>query len=69
MQNSRYGKSRHYVGTCVWCSSDYELAYSRARDSANFCTKKCEVEARFWLHDQIKAPIIPGPDIQPESDH
>lgn len=56
MQNSRYSAGRN-VSTCIWCSSDYELAYSRARDNSNFCSKKCEVEARFWLHDQLKAPI------------
>ena len=57
MQNDRYAGQK--VGTCIWCSSDYELAYSRARDNGHFCTKKCEVESRFWLHDQLKQPIAP----------
>jgi len=56
MQNDRYAGRQ--VGTCIWCVSEYDLAFSRARDNVHFCTKKCEIEARFWLHYQLKAPII-----------
>jgi hypothetical protein len=34
---------------CSWCKSDYEIAGSHARDQQTFCSKKCELEARFWL--------------------
>jgi len=34
---------------CTWCKSEYEIAASHARDQRTFCSKKCELEARFWL--------------------
>ena len=46
---------------CTWCKSLYHVAGSHARDQRVFCSKKCELEARFWLFrlfqpvDKIKA--------------
>lgn len=34
---------------CTWCKSQYAVESSRARDPRTFCSKKCEMEARFWL--------------------
>ncbi len=34
---------------CTWCKSTYYVDASHARDQATFCSKKCEMEARFWL--------------------
>ena len=34
---------------CSWCKSKYEATASHARDQQTFCSKKCELEARFWL--------------------
>lgn len=34
---------------CTWCRSQYQIAASHARDQRTFCSKKCELEARFWL--------------------
>ncbi len=34
---------------CTWCKSQYSPESSRARDQRTFCSKKCEMEARFWL--------------------
>ncbi|MDP9267291.1 MAG: hypothetical protein M3P27_03070 [Acidobacteriota bacterium] len=34
---------------CTWCKSDYHAEASHARDQQTFCSKKCELEARFWL--------------------
>lgn len=34
---------------CTWCRSRYQIALSHARDQNTFCSKKCELEARFWL--------------------
>jgi len=35
--------------TCVWCFKEYERALSHAREKQEFCSKRCEVEARYWL--------------------
>jgi hypothetical protein len=48
---------------CTWCKAEYAVASSRARDQRTFCSKKCEMEARFWLFrlfypDEIK-PSLP----------
>ncbi len=64
MQNDRYAGRQ--VGTCIWCSCEYDVAFSHARDNGHFCTKKCEIEARFWLHDQLKPPQL-GDGSQPGS--
>ena len=34
---------------CTWCDSEYQPERSHARDQRMFCSKKCELEARFWL--------------------
>jgi hypothetical protein len=43
-----------YTAVCAWCSSEYLKGSSRARDGRTFCSKKCEFEARFWLHDILR---------------
>lgn len=39
---------------CLWCYSQFLKGTSRARDGQTFCSKKCEIEARYWLHDNLK---------------
>ena len=34
---------------CLWCFVEYLREHSRARATHHFCSKKCEVEARYWL--------------------
>lgn len=34
---------------CSWCQHRYEVPASHARDPHTFCSKPCELEARFWL--------------------
>jgi len=34
---------------CTWCKSEYPVETSHARNQQMFCSKKCELEARFWL--------------------
>ncbi len=43
------------TAVCLWCYSQYLKSTSRARDGQTFCSKKCEYEARFWLHQSIKS--------------
>ncbi len=54
MQQDRYS-SNNQRGQCSWCSSEYLPCFSRARSADLFCTRKCEIEARFWLVDQLSA--------------
>ena len=35
--------------TCIWCFVEYVWATSHAREKHQFCSKRCEVEARYWL--------------------
>jgi hypothetical protein len=42
----------------MWCSSDYRVMSSRAGDAQMFCRRRCEMEARFWLYELLKA--LPG---------
>jgi hypothetical protein len=53
MQPNKYDAATT-TAVCVWCYSQYLKSTSRARDGQTFCSKKCEIEARFWLHDNLK---------------
>lgn len=55
MQNDRY-KAENKAAVCVWCFTDYRCSESHARYQGTFCSKKCEIEARFWLYDNLKVP-------------
>lgn len=52
MQHDRYNSSREYT-QCLRCAGEYVIGTSRARDNAMFCSKKCEIESRFWLKDVL----------------
>lgn len=41
-------------GICVWCESDFSRDDSRARTTELFCSQKCEVEARYWLVNELQ---------------
>ena len=41
---------------CTWCKSKYYVEASHARDQHTFCSKKCELEARFWLFRLFAVP-------------
>ena len=43
------------TAVCLWCYSQYLTMTSRARDGQNFCCKKCEYEARYWLQESVKS--------------
>ena len=54
MQNDRYSSSRQF-SHCAECSGEYVIGTSRARDNAIFCSKRCEIEANFWLKNLLEA--------------
>jgi hypothetical protein len=54
MQNDRYSNPGITIGACAWCCTEYVIGCSRAREQYVFCSKKCEIEARFWLLDVLK---------------
>ncbi len=54
MQNDRYSNPGITIGACAWCRAEYVIGCSRALDQSVFCSKKCEIEARFWLLDVLK---------------
>ncbi|MGE5113108.1 MAG: hypothetical protein ACM3JB_19780 [Acidobacteriaceae bacterium] len=58
MQTSRYQPGGN-VAICVWCESEFSSANSRAHENGIFCTKKCEIEAKFWLLDRLKKQATP----------
>ena len=41
---------------CVVSEQQIPSANSRAHENGIFCTKKCEIEAKFWLLDRLKEP-------------
>ncbi len=45
---------------CVWCTAEYTCETSKARQSAIFCSRRCELEARYWLFSVLSA--CPEPD-------
>jgi hypothetical protein len=53
MQPNQYDAATS-TAVCLWCNSQYLRSTSRAREGQTFCSKKCEVEARFWLLDNLK---------------
>jgi hypothetical protein len=54
MQPNQYDAATT-TAVCLWCYSQYLKGTSRARDGQTFCSRKCEIEARFWLHDNLKS--------------
>ena len=38
---------------CLWCYSQYLKSISRAREGQTFCSRKCEIEAKGWLHQVL----------------
>lgn len=54
MQNARYTNHGSTAAACVWCRSEYIVGFSHARQQTIFCSKKCEIEARFWLFEVLK---------------
>ena len=54
MQNDRYSSSRQPT-YCNWCCTHYVVGQSRARENTIFCTKRCEIEARFWLNAVLQS--------------
>lgn len=52
MQADRYNTNQS-VHCCTWCNAEYAEAYSRARETGVFCSKKCEIEARYWLRESL----------------
>ncbi len=54
MQSDRYSSNRQSTH-CNWCCTHYVVGQSRARENNVFCTKRCEIEARFWLHELLEA--------------
>ena len=53
MQPNRYDAATS-TAVCLWCYSQYLRSTSRAREGQTFCSRKCEIEASFWLHDIVK---------------
>ena len=53
MQPNQYDAATS-TAVCLWCYSQYLRSTSRAREGQTFCSRKCEIEARFWLHDNLK---------------
>jgi hypothetical protein len=54
MQPNRYDAATS-TAVCLWCYSQYLRSTSRAREGQTFCSRKCEIEACFWLHDNLKS--------------
>lgn len=65
MQQDRYSDPRTCRRSCHWCLADYRAMSSRASDPLLFCTKRCEIEARFWLLDQMNEAIRLRRDTDP----
>jgi hypothetical protein len=59
MQNDRPSHPGTVVAACVWCDSEYVVGFSRAHEQGIFCSKKCEIEARFWLMEVLRSIEAP----------
>lgn len=54
MPNERSSNHGITIGACIWCRSEYVIGCSRAYAQNIFCSKKCEIEARFWLIELLR---------------
>ena len=63
MPNDRSYNHGITIGACIWCSAEYVIGCSRAQEQSIFCSKKCELEARFWLVE-----VLRGVDGMPRRD-
>ena len=42
------------TAVCLWCNSQFLKGTSRAQDGRDFCSKKCENRAHFWVHTHLE---------------
>jgi hypothetical protein len=43
---------------CAWCCDDFQESTSIAFAPDLFCSRRCEIEARYWLFDQIQSAVL-----------
>jgi hypothetical protein len=51
---------------CSWCGDGLSESLLPPEVTAAFCSRRCEIEANFWLYQQMCAIDIPHPWQRPE---
>jgi hypothetical protein len=53
MQSDRYRPGNATLITCTWCGAPLGQNMMPARVAAVFCSRPCEIEANFWLFQEM----------------
>ena len=63
MQTNRYQPTNTALDTCIWCNEPLGKKQSlMPRSKAqHFCSRLCEIEASFWLFQELCAIEITYP--------
>jgi hypothetical protein len=66
MQTDPYLPGDATPATCVWCGAPLGQNVMPARVAAVFCSRPCEIEANFWLFQEMCVIEITHPPVSPE---
>ena len=63
MQFNRYHSTETALGTCLWCNTALKQSKNAGPQSkvCYFCSRRCEIEANFWLFQELCAIEITHP--------
>jgi hypothetical protein len=61
MQSDRYSPDDGKLSSCAWCSAEMGENALPAKSAAVFCSRRCEIEANFWLYAEMCAIEITHP--------
>ena len=63
MQSNRYSPLNTALATCLWCNTALKKSQNAGPKSKvyYFCSRRCEIEANFWLFQELCAIEITYP--------
>jgi len=53
MQTDRYLSDDSSLTTCTWCGAQLGQNVMPTSSAAVFCSRRCEIEANFWLYQEM----------------
>jgi len=61
MQSDRYLPDDGSLTNCTWCGAQLGQNVMPERSASVFCSRPCEIEANFWLYQEMHAIEIMHP--------
>jgi hypothetical protein len=66
MQSDRSLPDDGALTTCTWCGARLGQNAMPARSVTVFCSRRCEIEGKCWLYQELYAIEITHPPLSPE---